>query len=167
MNRRQLLALAGLGVGGPGSYLAWNRYDSSSPRLPNGVTVETRYLTWGAFADRTLESGPREVINAVVADPQTVEAELADEASVTSFVDETDFDESFLIVVQTGMQSDPDLALSAIVRTDDGLHLDVIVDHPRWKGVDDDLTAHSLLVRITDEKAAVPETVTVDVDGYV
>ncbi len=167
MNRRQVLAFAGFGVGVPGGYLAWNWDDSSSPRLPDGVAVETLYLTRNAFDDRTLESGPREETRTVVADPETAAAELVDEEFVTSFVEDTDFDQSYLVVVQTGMQSEPDLALSDVERTDDGVHLDLVVDHPRGRGVDDDLATHSLLVRITDEKADVPESVTVDIDGYV
>lgn len=43
MNRRRLLALAGIGVGVPGGYFAWERY--RSPALPDRMDVETLHTT--------------------------------------------------------------------------------------------------------------------------
>jgi len=40
------------------------------------------------------------------------------------------------------------------------------VEHPWWRSADDS-GSHSLLVGITDERAAVPGSVSVDIEGYV
>ncbi|MCU4924558.1 hypothetical protein OB905_00970 [Halobacteria archaeon AArc-dxtr1] len=164
MNRRAALGLLGVGVGVPGGYLAWNRH--RSPTLPDGIEVDTLYLegnTFGEPAPEGREPGPREQYHELV----RTAAEIERDETAVAFAEETDFDASALVAVLTGMQSEPDLALEAISRTDDGLHIDVAVEHPWWRGVEDDLLTHSLLVRITDEVAGQPESISVDIEGYV
>lgn len=161
MNRRRLLAL--VGVGAPGGYLAWRWY--RTPRLPDGLRVETLYTIRDLRPDRD-GSPPREGREYAAVVASGVEAaELALEGEAVSFVEATDFDESYLLLLQTGMQSQPDLELTAIERVDGGLHVRLAVDAPRF-GVDDDFTVHSFLIRVTDDRAP-PESVTVDVEGYV
>ncbi|SDQ58042.1 hypothetical protein [Natronobacterium texcoconense] len=170
MNRRRLLALSGVGVGVSGGYLAREWHRSRSPTLPDGMDVDTHYTTdfptfvleeqWEGRADW------REERHHVFAD-----ADAADEAvrttreSLTSLVDETDFDVSYLLVVQNGMQSAPDLELEGIERVDDSIHVEISINAPSSGG--DDLATHTFLTRITDTKTGVPETASVDIEGYV
>lgn len=168
MNRRIVLALVGAGVSVPGGYVAWNRY--RSPSLPDGMAVETLYATGNVFGEPAPEDrdlGPREEHHRIVEDEETAADEITFDDSAIEFAEATDFDDSYLVIVQTGMQTEPDLVLETISRTDDGLHLDVAVEHPWWRGVNDDLGTHSLLVRITDETDDVPESVSVAIEGYV
>ncbi len=75
-----------------------------------------------------------------------------------SFLDDTDFDESFVVVVQYGRQSATWLELDRIERTDEGLDVVVGIGEPSG-GYGDDLAIHSLLLRITDRRAGVPDRV--------
>jgi len=101
----------------------------------------------------------------IVTDRDAARRELIDSDSVTSFLDNTGFDESYLIVVQNGMQSEMELVLDGISRQAESLHLNVTINSPQ--GGPDDLLTHSLLIRIIDEKRGVPERVSVDIEGYV
>ena len=168
VNRRTLLALVGSVVSVPGGYYVWTKHQSLS--LPDNMDVDTLYVTGNVFGEPALEDDEvklKESYHRVIADEETAVNEITFNDSAMGFAGETDFDDSYLIVVQTGMQSEPDLALKSISRTDDGLHLDVAVEHPSWRGVNDDLTTHSLLIRITDEIDTTPESVSVDIEGYV
>ena len=168
MNRRTVLALAGAGLSIPGGYVAWNRFQSLS--VPDGMHVDTLYVRGNVFgepAPADHEIGSKEPHHTVIGDEETAAHEVSFAESAIKFADETDFGNSYLSIVQTRMQSEPDLALEAIARTDDGLHLDVAVEHPWWRGVDDDSVTHSLLIRIADDKDGIPESVSVDITGYV
>ncbi|WP_233710802.1 hypothetical protein [Natronococcus pandeyae] len=167
MNRRKFLVIGGLGFG-TGGYFTWNWYQS--PSLPDGMNVDTLYVRGNVFGEPSPEDhqvGPREEHHRIIEDEETAAGEITFGDSAIEFVEETDFDNSYLIIIQTGMQTEPDLALEAISRTDGGLHLDVTVEHPWWRGVNDDLGTHSLLIRVTDEKDDTPELVSVDIEGYV
>lgn len=134
------------------------------------MDVETRYLTGNVFgepAPAEHDVGPREQYHRVIEGADTAAKAITFNDTAIGFAEATDFNESYLIVVQTGMQSAPDLVLEAISRTDEGLHLAVAVAHPSWRGVDDDLITHSLLVRITDQTHDRPEAVSVAIAGYV
>lgn len=168
MNRRHVLAAVGSGAGVSGGYVAWGRY--RSPSLPDGVDVDTLYVPGDVFGEPGRERdgvGPREESHRTIDDAETAGTAITFDDSAIEFVEETDFDDATLVIVQTGMQTDPDLALEAISRTDEGLHIDVAVEHPWWRGVDDDLGTHSLLIRITDDKDDGPGSVSVTIDGYV
>ena len=168
MNRRAVLALVGSVVSVPGGYVVWSQYQSRA--LPDRMDVDILYVTGNVFGEPAPEDrgvGLKETSHTVVSAAETAAHEITFNDSAIEFVGETDFADSYLIVVQTGMQSEPDLALEAISRTDDGLHLDVTVEHPFWRGVNDDLTMHSLLIRVTDELDTTPESVSVDIDGFV
>ena len=168
MKRRQVFSIVGIGVGVSGGYFAWDWYQS--PPLPAGLAVDTRYIQGNAFGEPAQEHrdlGPREEYHRIIRNEETAADEIEFNDSVVEFAEETDFSESSLIVVQTAMQTNPDLALESISRTNDGLSLDVTVEHPWWRGDHDDLGTHSLLIRTTDEKDDSLESVSVDIDGYV
>jgi hypothetical protein len=107
----------------------------------------------------------REEYHRILANTEAVNREIVDTGPVTAFLTDTDFEESYLVVVQNGMQSEMELVLDAISRRTGGLDLDISIDSPQ--GGPDDLLIHSLLVRMTDEKRGVPEELSVDIDGYV
>ena len=168
MNRRHVLGLVGCLASVPGGYYVWNHFHSRS--IPDRMDVDTLSVTGNVFGEpgpEDHEIEPRGKYHRIIGDKETAVDEIIFNDSAVGFAGETDFDNSYLIVVQTGMQSAPDLALEGISRTDDGLHLDVAVEHPSWQGVDDDLITHSLVVRITDETDAVPTAVSVAIEGYV
>lgn len=165
MDRRSLLAVGGLLTAG--GYLGWNWY--RSPTIPDGMNVETLYRERNVRAETPHQGGSlawKEDDHVLLSDVESATDKLVTDGSVGEFVDETDFDESYLLLVQNGMQSEPDLELSAIKRTDGGLHLEISIYAP-WFGVADDLVTHSLLLRITDRDGGVPETITVDISGYI
>lgn len=167
MNRRRFLGSCALGVGAVGGYIGWRRH--SSPSTPDGVTVETKHVA----RDVLTEKAPRDTdfleyqaeYRTTIAEPDVAERQLIDGGPVADFLAGTDFDSSYLIVVQNGMQSQMELVLETVSRRDSGLHLDVSVDAPQ--GGPDDLLVHSLLVRVTDRGEGTPETVSVDIEGYV
>lgn len=168
MDRRTVLGLVGSSVSIPGGYVVWNRFQSAS--MPESMDVETLYVTGNVFGEPQSEYddvGPRKVIHRLIQDGETTSEEITFDDSAIEFAEATDFDESYLVVVQTGMQTAPDLELESIARTNDRLYFDVAVEHPLWRGVDDDLSTHSLLIRITDRVHPVPESVSVDIHGYV
>ena len=168
MFRRSVLARIGAGVGILGGYVAWNRYQS--PSLPDGIDSKTLYVTGNVFGEPDREDGapgPREQRQRVIGDEESATEGITFDESAVEFAEETDFDDSYLIIVQTGMQTEPDLELKGISRIADGLHLAVSVEHPWGRGVNDDLGTHSLLIRVTDERNGIPESVSVDITGYV
>ena len=89
---------------------------------------------------------------------------LVEKEEVNEFIEETGFNISYLLLVRNGMQSAPDLTLQAIERSGDGLLIIIsITDNPGG----DDLTIHSLLIRITDQESGVPEEILLEINGYV
>ncbi len=166
MNRRQFLAASGVGVTAVGGVLGWRWFQS--PSLPDGMRVETWHHEADALSDSAASErgplGPEEQFHVVLPDRATATDTLK-ESVAGAALDETDFETSYLLVVQTGMQSKMELVLQRISRRADGLDVAVSVDSP--DGGPDDLRAHSLLVRITDNNSGIPETVTIDITGYI
>lgn len=167
MNRRGFLGLCGLGVGTIGGYTVWRR--SNSPSIPDGMRVETKHVEMDVLTEHSSRESEflksQEEYSTVISGSRAANRELSDDSSIAPFRATTDFDESYLLVVQNGMQSEMELVLEAVSRQDTGLHLDISIDSPQ--GGPDDLLTHSLLVRITDEDDGVPAQVSVDIDGYV
>ncbi|QCC57179.1 hypothetical protein DVR14_00065 (plasmid) [Natrinema thermotolerans] len=108
----------------------------------------------------------REEFHTLIETQDVASREFISTNSVADFITATDFSESYLVLIQNGMQSQPDLVLDSIRRLEDGLQFDVTIDAPIF-GVDDDLITHSLLVRITDRQENIPEVIEVDINGYV
>ncbi|ELY42351.1 hypothetical protein C495_15142 [Natronorubrum sulfidifaciens JCM 14089] len=134
------------------------------------MNIETLHVERDVSANNFSREGEslawKEEYHTVIEDVDTADRELEDIGSVTKFIDETNFNDSYMVIVQNGVQSEPDLVLDTIKRIENGLKIEISIDYP-WFGVNDDLITHSLLIRITDSKDGVPETVTVDIEGYV
>ncbi len=166
MNRRNFLALGGLGIGAAGGYFGWRWY---SPSRPDGMEVETQHFERDVLSENSSRESDflewKEEYQTTVTDRDAARRELIDSDPVTSFLNNTDFDESYLLVVQNGMQSEMELVLDGVSRQGDTLHLNVTITSPQ--GGPDDLLIHSLLIRVIDEERGVPEDVSVDIEGYV
>lgn len=166
MNRRNFLALGGLGIGAAGGYFGWRWY---SPSRPDGMEVETQHFERDVLSENSSRESDflewKEEYQTTVTDRDAARRELIDSDPVTSFLNNTDFDESYLLVVQNGMQSEMELVLDGVSRQGDTLHLNVTIISPQ--GGPDDLLIHSLLIRVIDEERGVPEDVSVDIEGYV
>jgi hypothetical protein len=92
----------------------------------------------------------------VISDPKTANSGLINDNSISPFLANTDFEDSYLIIVQNGMQSETELVLDTISRRKKGIHLDISIHSPQ--SGPDDLLIHSLLIKITDENKGVPDT---------
>ena len=133
------------------------------------MEVETRHFERDVLSENSSRESDflkwRHEYQTVVTDRDAARRELIDSDSVTSFLDDTGFDDSYLIVVQNGMQSGMELVLDGISRQGENLQLNITINSPQ--GGPDDLLTHSLLIRIIDEDGGVPERVSVDIEGYV
>ncbi|WP_243641355.1 hypothetical protein [Natrarchaeobius halalkaliphilus] len=75
------------------------------------MTVETLYLERNVFDPRDVFA-LREESYTLIADEETAASEFDDVEQVSAFSDETDFDESYILVVQNGMRSEDDLEVN-------------------------------------------------------
>ena len=166
MNRRQVLTLAGATIPLSGGFLGWYWLRTPGPSVPDNVDIETLYYQGDVFLEPQMELTTDAEYYTVVRSRTAIEGNVVDDHSVQEFLEKVSFDEGYLIVVQHGMQPDPDLVLERIERTTDGLSLEVAADHPWFLGVDDALTVHSLLIRVTDHEHDVPESVALELESY-
>lgn len=162
MKRRTVLAAGGLAVVGTGGYLySWL---SHSPTIPDGMAVETLYVTQPVFAEQQYERpGVRESESLLVRDETAAEELFVESESIQQFVTDTDFEQSYVAVVDHRRSSSWDLYLETIERVSpDELSVTAIAQN--WPpGQVDDLGIHVLLLRITDEEHPVPDDITVTV----
>lgn len=168
MNRRAFLILGAFGIITGSGYLWWMR--DHSPTLPDEMEANTLHLEQDVVSedttyDRNL-TGWKDEFYTIIADADTAFSDLANSNVVSEFLDETDFDEAYVLLVQNIMQSEMELVLKEIDRTDDGVYVDIKINPPRGGGPDDQIV-HSLLIRITDELRGIPESATVNIDGYI
>ncbi|MFC4406965.1 hypothetical protein [Haloarchaeobius iranensis] len=131
-----------------------------SPSLPPGLSVTTEHVVWDVLPDsrdrreRLYDGG---TVHRLFTERENATRAISAPNLPASFLDETDFDESFVVVVQYGRQSATWLELDRIERTDDGLDIVARVAEPSG-GYGDDLAIHSLLLRVTDPAGGVPES---------
>lgn len=127
------------------------------------MTVDTLYYEGNIF-DALDVFGLREESHTLITDKETAASEFRDVEQLSYFTEGTDFDESYIFIVQNGMRSEDDLELDSIERIEDGLRVAISIDKPLIPD-HDDLITHTLLIRITDEKS-VPDSVDASIDGY-
>jgi len=162
MKRRTVLAAGGLAVLGTGGYLySWL---SHSATIPDGMTVETLYVTQPVFTEQQYERpGVRESESLLVSDETAAEELFVESESVQQFVTKTDFEQSYVVVVDHRRSSSWDLYLDSIERVSpDKLSVTGVAQNWPPEQVDD-LGVHVLLLRITDEEHPVPDNLTVTV----
>lgn len=174
MERRRLLALGGLSVLSSLSGCAIGRgwcskrraLFSDSPEIPAGMTVETASWSMDLVAPRggdrpyTVVATSRTEANETVIFPRTKLEDL----DPRTFIEQTNFDDSYLILVEwMGASSSDKLSLSRVERREQGVHLTAEVIEPCGASTSD-ISVHSLFVRVSDERAEASEKATVHVD---
>lgn len=159
-----------LGVTAAGLVLAGGRYATvlDGQAVPDGIDVATKHvvddvLEDGLWAQRGADEHPVQYYH-LVPDESAASAELTAEASRKSFIRETDFDRSCLLVVQYLMSSERWLTLERIKRIEDGLAVAIDTESPTG-GYGTNATVHSLMIRITDDKGAVPTELRVSINS--
>ncbi len=166
MKRRKYIASGGLGVTLVGGYFVWDQ--NRSPKLPHNMSADTLHLEQDVLTDQSSRDsdflGWKEQYHIILDDKETAAREIVDVEPITGFIEETDFEESYVLVIQNGMQSQTELVLESIRRKSYGLHVEGTINYPR--SGPDDLRIHSLLIRITDGKIEIPRKITVDINGY-
>jgi len=166
MRRRPLLAAAMFGTI---SGLAGCLRGDGAPSVPEGMTVETRHwasdvLVEGIWHLRREQDEPVESSHTAIVDERAARSEIECDDGTSEFVDETDFERSYLLVVQNVMQSARWLELRRIERTGPGLDVTVVTASPD-EPYGDDAVVHSLAIRVTDDSGDVPGELAVTVDG--
>ena len=173
MQRRRLLATGAgsalLGLAGCLDALADSGRGSESPDLPEGMSVEsydwTGLVLEDGIRDRELGGEDIDVYHTLITDRATAEDRVLPEAETDGFILDTDFATSYVVVVQNVMQSARWLELSGIRRLDGGgLEVTVVSKEPDGS-YGDDAIPHSLVMRVTDEKAGIPTELVVWLDG--
>lgn len=174
MNRRQVLGAAGVTLTGALAGcldLIWGE----NPTVPGGMSVETHYTV-----NRLLETGLSGLHNeidsyhTVITDHLTAQERLAPvkaedggqptaDPVARAFIENTDFDRSYIVIMQYGMPSGMSLELERIERIASGIEVTVRTESPN--GVEDDFAVHSKIIQITDEEAEVPEDVSAYIDN--
>lgn len=137
--------------------------------VPDGMTVETRHWASDVLVERIWHlrrerDEPVGSHHALIADERAARDELEGDGEVSEFVHGTDFERSYLLVVQNVMQSARWLELRRIERTGSGLDVTVVTASPD-EPYGDDAVVHSLAIRVTDEGGGVPGELAVTVDG--
>lgn len=167
MNRRRFLTFCGLGIATAGGYFGWRRYHL--PSIPEGMKVGTQHIEGDIFVEDSSRDSKflewQEESQTLITKRKEVNREIIDGESISPFLNDIDFKDSYLIVVQNGMRSEMELVLDGIFQREYGFHLNVSIDSPR--GGPDDLLTHSLLIRVINEDGEVPEEISIDIKGYV
>ena len=161
MKRRTVLLLGGGLVSTPAGILAWNWL--TGPTLPPGMSVETLNVVKDTVDRPRRKIKHHEAYSRIIAERDTAKQLLSDVNEFQPFISDTDFNHSYLLLIQSGASSDTSLQLRSIQRSSEGLAVTVAITYPLSGHVVSDLTVHSLLIRITDDHRAVPHTVTVDI----
>lgn len=138
-------------------------------QIPERMGVDTRHwvsdiLEDGIWHQRQERDESISRYHELIEDETAARNRIDGTEDVNEFVKETDFTESYLIVVQNIMQSARWLKLQQIERTGHGLDIAVVTASPD-ETYGDDAAVHSLAIRVTDEQAGAPGGVHVTVDG--
>lgn len=137
------------------------------PHLPDGMSVETHHTVGSHLTEDTIgPSGERgRTYETVITDRETAQDRMKNTEEITNFIQETDFDQSYLVLVDAAAwPSGKWLELAEIERTDNGLQIVIVVASPD-EPVGDDAAVHSLAIRITDEQSGPSENVDATVGG--
>ena len=142
--------------------------------VPDDMSVEGHHTTGPTLEDGLL--GLQDEIDSyhtLITDMATAQERLAPAESedgggptadpeARAFIEDTDFDQSYIVIIQYGMPSLRWLDLRKIERMNGGIRVTVETDDD---GYNDDWAVHSKIIRITDQEEGVPDDVDVEVDG--
>lgn len=163
MDRRMFLTISGLTISS-----AVTGCLGENPYLPGGMTVETRHwvadiLEEGIWYQRREAGKSVSRYYELIEIAEAAQRRIDGSDQVQEFVQGTNFERSYLLIVQNMMQSARWLELQHIERTDDGLDIAVETRSPD-EPYGDDSTVHSLVTRVTDEQAGVPNDLRITID---
>lgn len=132
------------------------------------MAVETRHWVADVLEDSIWQQKRKNgedpgAYDTTIADRSAARERIADTETTDGFVEETDFDRSYVVIAQNVMQSARWLELGWIERNEDAISMAVTTEEPDGL-YGDDAAAHTLAVRIPDEKADVPDTTSVVID---
>lgn len=140
-----------------------------TPVLPDGLTIETRHwLDWvlrdGLGHHRGTSDESPEAFHTVLSTQAEAQNRIeTDTDEATEFVLATEFDQSYVIVLEALASGEAWFEATEIERTDTGIWMYVAKKPDR--ATTGDVVSHSLVVRVHDETTTRPEVITVDVDG--
>ena len=101
----------------------------------------------------------------IITDSADADERLERRDELDEFVRETDFEESYLLIIVAGYwSSDYELAVNEVSRTETGLNVSLETVAPTGGQVDDE-APYSVVLRVKDERDVIPDEVTVQVDG--
>jgi len=164
VRRRTLLSLCGLGACSVSGCAGQDSQPTYGARGVDTRFFDDDVLTASAQRPADALREPRDEYHAIVDDETAAETTLVDDSSSTSFIDGTNFDRSYLVVVQNMMPHGLALRLDDIARQGDVVHLDIsVASQPSGYDV---LEVSSLLVRVTDEDERTPDEASVTISGY-
>lgn len=164
MKRRRFIDLGGVSflAAASGCASVYGRF-SGAPQLPDGMTVETVHWSHGLLEEGDGTFAVVVTSAAAATDEVSLLRTSREDLDPIEFIEQTDFDTSYLVVVEwIGGSSSYSLELDRITRRDFGLHVGAEVVVPNGPATDD-FSPHSLVIRVTDEREDAPESVTVDV----
>lgn len=168
MRRRTVLAGSGVALTSLlGGCFALSSSPDDPPSLPSGMSVREAHVPGDVLPDsreRRKRIYDRETVHRLFTERDDATASIASDRAPDDFLAETDFEESFLLVVQYGTQSAKYLELDRVERDDDGLRFRVVTRLPPSNGsYADDLQIHTLFLAVTDPNAGAPEGLAVTV----
>jgi len=136
---------------------------------PRGIAVQTLH-TVGSYLEETEVEAGSEVLSEqyTITDHETARALLAvqEHPEIADLITRTDFTRSYLVVVvAVGWSSHEWLEVDEIERIEEGIRLAIKSEYHEDEIPPDDVATHSLVVRITDEAASIPERVLIEIDG--
>lgn len=166
MERRNILLSTAsvFSVGFAGCSLLKTGSSTDRPTLSGGLSVETQRWDGCVLSEMPVCNTADNGYNTIIPDRTTARNRLIEKSEIDTFIEETDFSESYVLLVQYRMQSVRWLTLRAIERTETGLRVGVTTESPDGSYADD-AVPHTLAVRITDEKSNGPRRIIVSVDG--
>lgn len=159
MNRRKFLSRTSLGVLSASSGCAALELNTGTPE---GMTIESRQwarvtLENGVEGDMEAGEDAPVIATSIIGNQETAENRIDSESPAAAFIFETDFENAYIAVVEYyGMSSSNDLELRSLERGDSTIHIVAEVKESSG-GTLDDQSIHSLVLRITDEEAGVPD----------
>ncbi|MCH7661582.1 MAG: hypothetical protein IH933_13730 [Euryarchaeota archaeon] len=167
MNRRRALTWVAtftpIGIAGCASF-------GGNLNTPDGMEIEV-YYTGNPIEDT--EEAERELdpetiptsYQTVLANRSDAEDRLLHEDELGEFIQETDFGESYLLVVVAGwFPTGTDLELTSIDRVSSDLRVSLETEEPDGD-VPMDLSPLSAVIRVTDDESGLPEDVFMTVDN--
>lgn len=159
-----------MGLTLPIGAVAWTGL--SGPEIPAGTAVDTQSVDEAIFDVSAVEGGEaedgkigsREAYRRTLAGEEQSFSVLREAEPITEFIRATDFGESYVLGIETWTVPSVELKLVRLQRN--GGQVAVTIEAQRTKRSGSDVgELKSLLVRVTNEDAAVPTEIDVEVRG--